>query len=237
ASLVADPASMANSLRDQFSSPVVLAADAVTALLGALAGQPGCVTALGTGAISVCWDGEKAWRRMDGWGHLLGDRGGGAWIGLRALQLAMATYDGLSVGGKGLLAAAVETFGEPPSWPAMLQDPGRAGLLASFVPQVTKLADAGDPLANDLIRRAGYEAATSAATLGQVSCINTFALTGGLAKVPQIAASYNETLLTKLPDARIVKSAGDPLAGSIQLAKRFATGLLQPVPGFIWLSS
>ncbi len=239
ASLVSDPTSMANFLHDRFSSAVVLATDAVTAHLGALAGQPGCVTALGTGAISVCWDGEKTWRRMDGWGHLLGDRGGGAWIGLRALQLAMAAYDGVLVAGKDLLAAAIETFGEPPTWPALLQqNPGRAGLLASFVPQVTKLADAGDLLASDLIRRAGYEAASTAVALGRVGFTHTFALTGGLAKIPQITASYNETLLMEFPDARIVNAAGDPLLGSMRLARRFVKpNLITSVPGFIWINT
>jgi len=62
---------------------VALVADAVTAYAGALRARPGAVVAAGTGLIAIGTD-LTGWRRADGWGHLLGDCGGGAWIGGRA---------------------------------------------------------------------------------------------------------------------------------------------------------
>ncbi|NSC25239.1 ATPase, partial [Streptomyces albus subsp. chlorinus] len=59
---------------------VALAADAVTAYAGALGERPGAVVAAGTGMIAMGTD-LVSWRRADGWGHLLGDCGSGAWIG------------------------------------------------------------------------------------------------------------------------------------------------------------
>ncbi|MFJ2116635.1 BadF/BadG/BcrA/BcrD ATPase family protein, partial [Streptomyces sp. NPDC087850] len=72
---------------------LVLAADAVTAYAGALGQRPGAVVAAGTGMIALGTD-LAGWRRADGWGHLLGDHGGGAWIGRAGLEAALRAHDG-----------------------------------------------------------------------------------------------------------------------------------------------
>ncbi|MYS31497.1 ATPase, partial [Streptomyces sp. SID7804] len=84
---------------------VALAADAVTAYVGALGPRPGAVIAAGTGLIAVGTD-LTGWRRADGWGHLLGDCGGGAWIGRAGLEAAMRAHDGRAGGSAPLLASA-----------------------------------------------------------------------------------------------------------------------------------
>src|SRR5699024_4099750 len=76
-------------------------------------GVPGASSSLGTGAIAVGWDGEDGWRRVDGWGHLLGDRGGGAWLGMRGLNRARAALDGTDAARAALLRAATWRLGEP----------------------------------------------------------------------------------------------------------------------------
>ncbi len=155
ASLVAQPGELAQAIRGlavagNMSCPVALAVDAATAALGALAGQAGCVTALGTGAISVGWDGQHRWHRVDGWGHLLGDRGGGAWIGIAALSAAMEAADGVSPGGEALLQAATKRFGPSPTWPQRLYPrPDKAAALAS-----TAHANAAGPMPDKSTRLA-----------------------------------------------------------------------------------
>ncbi|WP_414495757.1 BadF/BadG/BcrA/BcrD ATPase family protein, partial [Streptomyces sp. CRN 30] len=72
---------------------LALAADAVTAYTGALGFAPGAVVAAGTGLIAVGTD-LTGWRRADGWGHLLGDCGGGAWTGRAGLEAALRAHDG-----------------------------------------------------------------------------------------------------------------------------------------------
>ena len=89
---------------------LALAADAVTAYAGALGQRPGAVVAGGTGMIALGTD-LTTWRRADGWGHLLGDSGGGAWIGRAGLDAAMRAHDGRRGGSPALLERAEAVFG------------------------------------------------------------------------------------------------------------------------------
>ncbi|NAZ87153.1 BadF/BadG/BcrA/BcrD ATPase family protein, partial [Kineococcus indalonis] len=123
---------------------VVLAADALTAHAGALGGRPGAVLAAGTGVIGLGRSAGGAWTRVDGWGHLLGDRGGAAWIGRRALEEALRAADGRCPDGHRLLAAVRAALGDPAGWPRLLGGDDRARVLASLAPAVTALAGARD---------------------------------------------------------------------------------------------
>ncbi|WP_255947708.1 N-acetylglucosamine kinase [Streptomyces odontomachi] len=123
---------------------LALAADAVTAYVGALGQRPGAVVAAGTGLIALGTD-LGAWRRADGWGHLLGDCGSGAWIGRAGLEAALRAHDGRPGGSAALLARAEAVFGPAPGLPgALYPRTDRAGVLASFAPEVA--AAAIDPL-------------------------------------------------------------------------------------------
>lgn len=127
---------------------VALAADAVTAYVGALGGRPGAVVAAGTGLIALGTD-LTAWRRADGWGHLLGDCGSGAWIGRAGLEAALRAHDGRPGGSAALLARAEATFGPAPGLPgALYPRTDRAGVLASFAPEVAAAAVGTPPAAH-----------------------------------------------------------------------------------------
>ena len=159
ASLVASPDAALRRLADVAGGvPVVLAIDALTAHLGALAGRGGAVVAVGTGAIAIGIDLGKRWKRVGGWGHLWDDRGSGAWIGIEALKAAIRTHDGVTTDAAELLAAAEARFGAAPTWPgSLLTRDDRAGLLAGLATDVADLAGSGDPVATDILRRAGGE--------------------------------------------------------------------------------
>jgi hypothetical protein len=150
--------------------PAVAAIDAVTAHLGALGGIGGAITVLGTGAIAIAHPGPDEtgmwspdWSRADGWGHLFGDRGGGAWLGRHGLELGLRTHDGLDEHGRALLEAATSRFGPPASWPGQFYTRGdRAGLLAEFAADIADCARSDDTASAELLRQAGEEAARSA---------------------------------------------------------------------------
>ncbi|TXS34724.1 ATPase [Streptomyces sp. ms191] len=209
---------------------LVLAADAVTAYAGALGQRPGAVVAAGTGMIALGTD-LVAWRRADGWGHLLGDCGSGAWIGRAGLEAAMRAYDGRRGGSAALLARAEELFGPAAGLPGSLYPrTDRPALLASFAPSVAVCADAGDPVAGDVLARAAAHIAEAAAAVCPVGLPCEVALTGGLFKMGDallapLRAELAE-LAEQLPQVRAVSAAGDPLAGAVSLAAACATGSL-----------
>lgn len=144
---------------------LALAADAVTAYAGALGQRPGAVVAGGTGLIALGTD-LTGWRRADGWGHLLGDGGSGAWIGRAGLEAAMRAYDGRRGGSRALLARAEELFGPAAGLPgALYPRTDRPAVLASFAPEVARCAADGDRVASRVLRRAALHIAEAAAAV------------------------------------------------------------------------
>ncbi|OIJ68652.1 ATPase [Streptomyces mangrovisoli] len=205
---------------------VALAADAVTAYVGALGPRPGAVVAAGTGLIAIGTDLER-WRRADGWGHLLGDCGGGAWIGRAGLEAALRAHDGRPGGSDVLLALARERFGPMPGLPAQLYPrPDRPAVLASFAPQVAAGA-ARDPVAAGILRSAARHMAESAAAVCPADGAARVALTGGLVGIGDpLLVPLDEELAALLPHASRVAAAGDPLDGSVHIATDLTTGTL-----------
>jgi N-acetylglucosamine kinase-like BadF-type ATPase len=205
---------------------VALAADAVTAYVGALGPRPGAVLAAGTGLIALGTDLTR-WRRADGWGHLLGDCGSGAWIGRAGLEAALRAHDGRAGGSAALLARAEEMFGPMPELPGKLYPRSdRAAVLASFAPQVAACA-CDDPVAAGVLRAAARHMAESAAAVCPPTGEPLIALTGGLFKMGDpLLAPLNDELAARLPRARQVAAEGDPLHGSVRIATDLARGAL-----------
>ncbi len=232
ATLVADPSDLVRRVRARVPrAAVAVSIDAVTGHLGALSGAAGAVIAVGTGAIALGADFHGVWNRVDGWGHLLGDRGSGSWIGMRALQLAMRQRDGVSGDADAVLAAARERFGDPMSWPGQLYTrDDRAGVLASFAADIAQL---DDPRAREIIREAATEAAHSAvaALPGLPPRISA---TGGLLRSEEYAATFRSVVRELRPDAELVAPAGGPLEGAVQLARLVVSAPPAPAAGFLW---
>lgn len=249
-SLVARPDEVTGAILAAFSSlseehsslrnpppAVAIAIDAVTAHLGALAGEPGAVCALGTGAIALGSNGHDMWRRIDGWGHLLGDRGSGAWMGARALSVAILAHDGIDGSGAHILRLATERYGAPSTWPAQLyMRDDRAGVLAEFVPDLIALAESGDSEACAILSDAGKAAALSTIAALDTDLPHVVAGTGALLRAPTLLReSFEQTLLTRVPDVRIQETRGDPIDGAVVLAGRSAARQLSECNGFVWL--
>ncbi len=216
-----------DALRETFGvRALALAADAVTAYAGALGVRPGVVVAAGTGmiALGTALDGS-GWRRADGWGHLLGDCGGGAWIGRAGLEAAMRAHDGRR-GGSGPLLERMETvFGPAPTLPGLLYPrPDRPAVLASFAPEVARVADR-DPVAAGILREAAGHLLDAAAAVRPDPAGGVVAFTGGLLRIgAPLLVPLRELAGRALPGARVVDSAGDPLRGALRIAAALASG-------------
>lgn len=212
--------------RDLGVRTVALVADAVSAYTGALGPRPGAVIAAGTGAIAIGTD-LAGWRRADGWGHLLGDCGSGAWIGRAGLEAALRAHDGRDGGSAALLACAEEMFGPMPGLPGRLYPRSdRAAVLASFAPRVAACA-AGDAVAAGVLRAAARHMAEAAAAVCPPSGEPRIALTGGLFKLgASLLVPLEKELGERLPHARRVTAEGDPLHGAVRIATDLSRGVL-----------
>ncbi|MYW63024.1 ATPase [Streptomyces sp. SID8379] len=206
---------------------LALAGDAVTAYAGALGQRPGAVVAAGTGMIALGSD-LGGWRRADGWGHLLGDCGGGAWIGRAGLDAAMRAHDGRRGGSTALLALAEERFGPAGELPSRIYPrTDRPAALASFAPDVARCATDGDPVAAGVLREAARHIADAAAAVCPAGG-GDVALTGGLFKMGEpLLGPLRAELAEQLPHATVVTAAGDPLHGSLVIAAALATDALR----------
>jgi N-acetylglucosamine kinase-like BadF-type ATPase len=125
--------------------------DYTIAYWGATEGEPGIVVIAGTGAVVYGCNAEGQTHREDGLGYLLGDRGSGFNLGLRALRY---TLERMREGKRDALTDAVLDFtgarsqNEIVHWLYSGFSPARVAALA---PVVGALAEAGDPAARDQV--------------------------------------------------------------------------------------
>lgn len=226
-----------DALRDTLGARrLALASDAVTAYAGALGQRPGAVVAVGTGLVALGTDltPESGWRRADGWGHLLGDCGSGAWIGRAGLEAAMRAYDGREEGASPALLARLEAlFGPAPELPGKLYPRAdRPALLASFAPEVGRCAGT-DPVASRILREAARHIAGAAAAVcprpdRDDERTLPVGLTGGLLRMGEpLLTPLHQELQLQLPQARPIAAAGDPLSGASLVAAALATDTLR----------
>ncbi|HLS10172.1 N-acetylglucosamine kinase [Lentibacillus sp.] len=73
---------------------VIVENDALSVLLGETNHSPGVILISGTGSIAFAHDGMGHYARAGGWGHRLGDEGGGYWIGKEAIRAILKMLDG-----------------------------------------------------------------------------------------------------------------------------------------------
>lgn len=221
---LADPVHLMAELRVRVGAGrTALVGDAVAAMVGAVGGVvPGAVVAAGSGAVAFATDFGATWRRIDGWGHVLGDRGSSAWVGLRALETALQAYDGVSEAGAALLVAMRERLGDPESWPRhVMTRPDAVEVIAGLAPGVTALA-ATDPEAARICREAGEALAHSLAAAAAGIEGARLSSTGGLFRADPVRAAFAaETARLGL---EVHPAVGTNLDGALHLARHLAAG-------------
>ncbi|HEY3735354.1 MAG TPA: BadF/BadG/BcrA/BcrD ATPase family protein [Streptosporangiaceae bacterium] len=125
--------------------PVRVASDSVTAWLGAFLGEPGIVVIAGTGSGAVGGS-AGALVRIGGHGFLIGDEGGGYWIGRRAVRAALAAAEGAgppTVLGDALAEATGAALDELVV--RVHRAPADRTILAGLAPLVGRCAEGPDP--------------------------------------------------------------------------------------------
>ncbi|WP_414832648.1 BadF/BadG/BcrA/BcrD ATPase family protein [Afifella sp. YEN Y35] len=160
---------------------IMAMSDGYAALVGASGGRPARLVILGTGAAGHRLFADGTSIQRDGWGFLGGDRGSGAWLGRRAVEAALKSFDGAapeSLLSERLVARLGGSEAAILDW--LLQAGARE--CASLVPDVVRSAEAGDPAAEGLLEAAADEAADLVRALGEKEEEPMYLL-GGLAEV------------------------------------------------------
>lgn len=188
-----------------------LLSDAVTSAEGALGGQDGIVVALGTGSV-LARRHLGGFHQIGGWGPALGDEGGGAWIGRRALSAALAAFEGHGPASP-FLTALLQTEGGAGAIIAFALS-ARSADFAARAPQVVAAAAQGDPGAEAILAEgAAYLHRAIAALQPPQGPRLPVAFTGKLG--PSFA-------LRLAAQWRQCPAQGDALEGALRLAAAFA---------------
>jgi N-acetylglucosamine kinase-like BadF-type ATPase len=141
---------------------VWVADDAVTAHAGALSGGWGVSLVAGTGVACLALPEDGSPRILGGHGFLLGDEGGGFWIGRLGLAAVLRAREGRGPD-TNLAAAARRRFGDLDDLHVRLHDaPRPVPEIAAFAPDVFEAAAEGDEVARGLVDEAADELATTA---------------------------------------------------------------------------
>ncbi|GCE48775.1 N-acetylglucosamine kinase-like BadF-type ATPase [Thermosporothrix hazakensis] len=138
---------------------IFLENDGFAALLGATAGHAGVLAIAGTGSIVFGLNTEGKSARAGGWGHRVGDEGGGYWIGKEAIRSVLRAFDGRGPTTH-LSALVLETlhFRHPTDlidW--VYSDSYTIAKIAGLSRVVGEAARTGDEVAKTILRRAADE--------------------------------------------------------------------------------
>lgn len=213
---------------------VAVTTDAAIALDDAFGEGPGILLIAGTGSIAYGRAPDGHFERCGGWGPVIGDEGGGAWIGRRALNVAAAAADGREPDTALLPALLTEIHGAQPA--ALITWAGTAtpADFATLAPVVLRVAAEGDLRANSLLALGVEELVLHVRTLARALFVDEratvpVAFAGGLlVRDGQLRRRLEHRLKTAVPGAQIRQQDVEPARGAVRGALRLVGIELNP---------
>src|SRR5438876_2231452 len=214
---------------------IVVGSDRDSGLAAALGHGDGIVVNAGSGS-SITGRRDKRIENAGGWGHILGDAGGGYFLSLQALRLILREYD-LHRGEMGfttkiLRALSLNNLDELVRW-AQTADKMEIAMLA---PVVLEAAAGGDARMTEIIEEGARVLCeyTEAVASRLHLLAPKVALMGGLFHRDSIYThAFRRRLKKNLPDARVATAERAPELGAALLATEahdHATFHPQPSP-------
>lgn len=169
--------------------PVVVADDAAAALAGAVGAGPGIVIIAGTGTMGIGRAPSGAVLRGGGFGFVLGDEGGGYWIGRRVAGIALKSAAGLIAPELLIESLVFEAFGGGPAVveTAVYAAPADRLLLARLVPAAVAVQR---PVVHQLLTDAADHLLELAHGMRRVVGEVPVVITGGLWNIDQIRQPF-----------------------------------------------
>lgn len=201
--------------------------DAQIACSGAHAGQDGAIISIGTGLIG--WQQQlDTITRVGGFGFPHDDRGGGAWLGLDAVHLALQAYDGriaVNPASTTLLQTICNVIGGDVTDLISWVNYANATQFAQLAPYVIELAAQNNPLAISCMQR-GADAITQVGlALRQqqrsMDAALPLALVGGL-------ADFFPSYLPNTLSDRLIPPKLNAVQGALLLARKYQSVCYSP---------
>lgn len=154
--------------------------DGVLAHAAALGGF-GVVAHVGSGVVVMGLDESGTLHRVDGWGAVLGDRGGGFELGRAGLRAVFEARDDVGPATQ-LTELAAEWLGdlEREASTRLMADPRRVETVAGFAEYVSLAADSDDPVAAQLVTECAIRVAQSCAAAARKVNQTMVAVRGGV---------------------------------------------------------
>jgi N-acetylglucosamine kinase len=222
-----------------FKSRTLIVNDALVALVAGVGDDPGVVLIAGTGSIAYARDASGRAARSGGWGYLLGDEGGGFWIGRSALAAVVRQFDGRAPATMLTdLVLAEMRLASPTELIHAIYDKGlQRRAIAGIAAVVQRAADAGDAVASEILTRAGAELTAAAASvigrLGMRGDVFRTVLAGGIFHaIPALVADVQTRLSEVAPRSETQLLDVEPAVGAVRLALAAAHGTVK-VPAYI----
>lgn len=201
-----DASAFCRHLEQRFGCPALLISDAQLGLYAAFAGGDGVLCIAGTGSIVYGKRGDRV-ARCGGWGHLLGDEGGGCAIALDALRAMVRCHDsGIVQPGFAAEILAQTAARTPAELPGFVYRVSKTEI-ASLAPAVERACAQGDACAQEILTRQGALLAKTALQVCEnLQCTAPHLLPMGsvLVKCAPLFASFSQSLLAALPGAEIL---------------------------------
>jgi glucosamine kinase len=212
---------------------VVVGDDTDAALAGAFAGGPGIVVIAGTGSGAAGRDAAGRTVRVGGHGFLLGDEGGGYWIGREAVRAALRAADGTGPA-TALTAVVQRAFGSLAAAETEVhRHPAERGLLSRLVPDVAAAATGTAAAAGTAAAGPAGPAGTAAAAAAAAAAGPGAQPDAEAARILAEAAAYLAELATavraRLGDLPVAGVGGIFRCAPVREAFRAATGAAEPV--------
>ena len=141
---------------------ITIVGDGYGALLAATGGRPGAMISVGTGVAALRLR-EDGWTQsISGWGFPGGDRGSGAWIGLKVMSALTRQFDAVTLDppmSEAFVAEARAIIGNTEEDIQNWLTTGRAWQYAKLAPLVVEGCAKKDPFCSQIFRSAAQEIA------------------------------------------------------------------------------
>lgn len=189
----------------------------------------------GTGSCFVGKTHDGKWARFGGWGHVIGDKGSGYEIGLRALKACAFYFDRddrwTRLGERVLRALNMNHPRDLIPW----SPHASKSEIAVVAKEVFAAKQERDPIANDILEGAANslakDAISCARKLAPKDTLVQFVLAGSvLRKQPAFARQVFREIKSRWPQARSTILTGESAWGAVVLAAREYQALENPPP-------